>query len=133
MASLLCISERHDLVSVLDRLATGSGHRFAHVWGTADAAAFLARQRPDVLVIDSHLPPAETHAFLQSFRLSDELFDLPVLLIGRSPLLESAAQGTCRDIGLPVRPAEFEQAIADLASATGRMVFSPAATRADRA
>jgi CheY-like chemotaxis protein/anti-sigma regulatory factor (Ser/Thr protein kinase) len=79
---LLYIEENDSNVALVERLAERRGDLELHATNRGDAGVDLARRlRPDVVVLDLHLPDTTGYDVLSALRAADETRDVPVIVV----------------------------------------------------
>jgi PAS domain S-box-containing protein len=79
---VLYIEDNASNVELLDQLVSGREDLELHAASRGDAGIELARRiRPDVVVLDLHLPDTTGEAVLAQLRAGDETADVPVIVV----------------------------------------------------
>jgi CheY-like chemotaxis protein len=82
LSRILYIEDNASNVELLDQLVSGRGDLELHAASRGDAGIELARRvRPDVVVLDLHLPDTTGDAVLAQLRADEETADVPVIVV----------------------------------------------------
>jgi twitching motility two-component system response regulator PilH len=112
------------VLSFLSRLLTQSGHTAMAVGDGLSACEAAEKERPNLAIIDLHLPKRDGYAVLMQLRSRPGTRDLPVLLMSSEPRAEHEATALALGAqGLMQKPMKAEEILATIRRvAAGRSV-----------
>ncbi len=92
--SLLCVEDNPaSLALVRDILATLKDVTLIEATDGASALALAQQHRPDIILLDIHLPDMSGHEVLQRLKTNPELAEIPVLALSAGALPRDIARG----------------------------------------
>lgn len=115
---VLLVEDEEDTRAVITRILRWSGAEVSSCASVAEARAFLAEHRPDVLVSDIGLPDESGYALIESVRASEKggASRLPAIALTayaqESHRLRAAASGYDAHVAKPVEPATLIRTVA---------------------
>lgn len=81
MAHILVVDDDDIVAELASEILLAAGHACGFVSSAEDALKLLKWRRPDLLLLDEHLPGQRGTALLRTMRRSPELYDLPVIMV----------------------------------------------------
>lgn len=81
MAKVLVVDDAKEVVDFIESVLGPAGHEVSGCLDGADLEARIERERPDLLLLDIVLPGRDGFQILRALRRSEELRDLPVVLV----------------------------------------------------
>lgn len=89
---ILIVDDEEDLGTLLQHLLRFAGHDAVAVKSGQEALAFIARERPSLLVLDLHMADMDGFAVLRALKQSAETQSLPVLVYSANSTDEARAE-----------------------------------------
>ena len=112
---ILLVEDEQTVSRALQVLLAKGGHDVTPVRTAEDAITQMTRARPDLLVVDAHLPGMSGYALCQSIAQRN---DIPMLLMttrtGETERSKAIALGATAVIAKPFTAAQFELVFAKL-------------------
>jgi DNA-binding response OmpR family regulator len=94
MAHILVVDDEPEIVKMVGRLLEGRGHRVTTARDGQEALDAVARERPDLLIIDLHLPKVDGFEVTKLLRAQDSTRDLPIVMMTAAfPTVADADRG----------------------------------------
>jgi CheY-like chemotaxis protein len=81
---VLVVDDDEDVRILVRRALSQGGHFVEDACGGAEALAKIAKKRPDLIVLDLHMPPPDGMEVLRRLRSAKETASLPVLILTAS-------------------------------------------------
>jgi DNA-binding response OmpR family regulator len=79
--SILVVEDEDNIALALEHLMRREGYQLTRVASGADAIPAIARDRPDLVLLDVMLPEVSGYEICQSVRLDPELKDVKILMM----------------------------------------------------
>jgi two-component system phosphate regulon response regulator PhoB len=83
---LLAVEDEPRNAALLEAILGRAGYRLHVATGVEEARAFLALERPAMVLLDRHLPDGDGLDLIPEIRGDDRLGDVPILLVSASVL-----------------------------------------------
>jgi DNA-binding response OmpR family regulator len=94
MAHILVVDDEPEIVKLVAKLMEARGHRVTIARDGQECLDAVARERPDVLVVDLNLPKVDGFEVCKRLKGADATRDLPIVMMTAAfPTLEDADRG----------------------------------------
>jgi DNA-binding response OmpR family regulator len=94
MAHILVVDDEPEIVKLVAKLLEVRGHRVTIARDGQEALEAVAKERPDVLVLDLHLPKVDGFEVCRRLRAADDTRGLPIVMMTAAfPTVEDADRG----------------------------------------
>ncbi|MBI5243301.1 MAG: response regulator [Elusimicrobia bacterium] len=121
MPRILIVDDDHDLVQILTISLKSIGHELASANDPATGLDLARRFKPDLILLDYHMPGATGAHLFEAFRRNAATARTPILFMSGEAapvqvLSEVADPGLSRFISKPVRMADLKRLIDEMLS-----------------
>jgi DNA-binding response OmpR family regulator len=94
MAHILVVDDEPEIVKMVGRLLEGRGHRVTTARDGQEALDAVERDRPDLLIIDLHLPKLDGFEVTKKLRSEASTKDMPIVMMTAAfPTVADADRG----------------------------------------
>jgi DNA-binding response OmpR family regulator len=94
MAHILVVDDEPEILTLVTKVLEARGHRITAARDGEDALAAIARDRPDVVVLDLNLPRMDGFEVCRRIKSADATRHLPVVMLTAAyPSVEDADRG----------------------------------------
>lgn len=104
MASILIVDDDPDVVRLVTKTLMGRGHTITIARDGAEALGRVGEQRPDLVVVDRHLPKIDGNEVCRRLRLHPATCAIPILMMTASEITYEEAAVPGGPDGFVVRP-----------------------------
>jgi CheY-like chemotaxis protein len=81
MAQILVVDDEADIVRIVSRIMESRGHQVRSASDGTAALSEVARERPDVLILDLNLPHVDGYEVCRRLKADPETASIPVLMM----------------------------------------------------
>ena len=94
MAHILVVDDEPEIVKLVAKLMEARGHRVSIARDGQECLDAVARERPDVLVVDLNLPKVDGFEVCKRLKGAEATKDLPIVMMTAAfPTIEDADRG----------------------------------------
>jgi len=94
MAHILVVDDEPEIVKMVGRLMEANGHRVTTARDGQEALEAVERERPDLLIIDLHLPKLDGFEVTKQLRSQPSTKDMPIVMMTAAfPTVADADRG----------------------------------------
>lgn len=116
---ILIVENEPDIVDVVSRFLIHEGFAADYALTCAEARIQFARRRPDIILIDWHLPDQDGDEWIEDLRADSTTSDIPIIMMtGGYPTPALLAQLRNAQIPLLIKPFPLHELAAMLADLT---------------
>jgi DNA-binding response OmpR family regulator len=94
MAHILVVDDEPEIVKLVAKLMETRGHRVSIARDGQECLDFVARERPDILVVDLNLPKVDGFEVCRRLKSDEATKSLPIVMMTAAfPTIEDADRG----------------------------------------
>ena len=112
---ILVVDDDAANLRMASHILTAEGMRVSCLKSGEDALRFLQENRPDLILLDIHMPEMDGLTFVKAVRAKDEYKDLPILMItteaAKEDILTALRSGVNNYVVKPFTPETLQEKV----------------------
>jgi DNA-binding response OmpR family regulator len=118
---ILIVENENDIADVMRRYLEFEGFTIVCAGTCREARAAIAAERPELIVLDWHLPDADSDAWAEELRAVAVTADIPIIMMtGGYPTPSLLSQLSAASIPLLIKPFSLDQLVQQIKSMVAR-------------